>query len=134
MRQRQTRREAGTQSHGAPRAGRAAEHLESPKEGAVPHAPRHVLSALAGALLALVDSGVTPVGPLADRGRIVAGPDLSSEATDADLRGLDGFGHGTHLAGIVSAVAPQARVVSVKIAAHDGSTTLVRVLAGLDWV
>jgi len=88
----------------------------------------------AGVDVALVDSGVTPVGPLADPGRIVAGPDLSSEATDADLHGLDGFGHGTHLAGIISAVAPEARVVSVKIAAHDGSTTLVRVLAGLDWV
>ena len=85
-----------------------------------------------GADVALLDSGVTPVGPLA--GRVVDGPDFSSDADVDALRNLDAFGHGTHLAGIVAAVAPQARIVNVKVAAADGSTSLSRLLAGIDWV
>jgi serine protease AprX len=50
------------------------------------------------------------------------------------LRSLDAFGHGTHLAGIVGAVAPSARIVNVKVADADGSTSLARLLAGIDWV
>ena len=54
--------------------------------------------------VALVDSGVSPVGSLA--GRVVNGPDFSDDARVDELRNLDAFGHGTHLAGIVAAVAP----------------------------
>ena len=82
--------------------------------------------------VALVDSGVTPVGSLA--GRVVNGPDFSGDARVDELRSLDAFGHGTHLAGIVAAVAPDARIVNVKVADSDGSTSLGRLLAGIDWV
>ena len=82
--------------------------------------------------VALVDSGVAPVGTL--KGRIVNGPDFSTDGDDAALRHLDAFGHGTHLAGIVGAVAPKARIVNVKVADREGSTSLVRLLSGLDWV
>ena len=82
--------------------------------------------------VAIVDSGVSPVDGLA--GRVVNGPDLSEDARVANLRNLDAFGHGTHLAGIVAAVAPQARIVNVKVADRDGSTSLGRLLAGIDWV
>jgi serine protease AprX len=82
--------------------------------------------------VALVDSGVSPVGSLA--GRVVNGPDLSSDGDVDELRSLDAFGHGTHLAGIVAAVAPKARIVNVKVADSDGSTSLSRLLAGIDWV
>src|SRR5699024_10946492 len=47
--------------------------------------------------VALVDSGVSPVGSLA--GPVVNGPDLSSDSDVGELRSLDAFGHGTHLAG-----------------------------------
>jgi subtilisin family serine protease len=82
--------------------------------------------------VAFVDSGIAPVGALA--GRVVNGPDLSADAGVDELRHLDAFGHGTHLAGIVAAVAPQARLVNVKVADSDGSTSLGRLLAGIDWV
>jgi serine protease AprX len=82
--------------------------------------------------VALVDSGVSPVGSLA--GRVVNGPDFSDDAGVDELRGLDAFGHGTHLAGIVAAVAPKARIVNVKVADSDGSTSLSRLLSGIDWV
>ena len=82
--------------------------------------------------VALVDSGVAPVGPLS--GRVVNGPDFSTDGDVDALRNLDAFGHGTHLAGIVAAVAPQARIVNVKVADREGSTSLVRLLEGIDWV
>jgi serine protease AprX len=82
--------------------------------------------------VAFVDSGVAPVGTL--QGRIVNGPDFSTDADVDALRNLDAFGHGTHLAGIVAAVAPQARIVNVKVADSAGGTSLVRLLAGIDWV
>jgi serine protease AprX len=93
--------------------------------------------------VALVDSGVVPIGNLAQQGRVVYGPDFSSERDDRDLRNLDTFGHGTHLGGLIvgrdpstgfTGVAPNARLVSLKIAGADGDTNLARVLAALDWV
>jgi serine protease AprX len=93
-----------------------------------------------GVDVALIDSGVAPVAGL---GNVVYGPDFSEEAGDPDLAGLDTFGHGTHLAGIIaghdpvtgfSGVAPGARVVSVKISGAEGVTSLIQVLSALDWV
>ena len=97
----------------------------------------------AGVDVALVDSGVSPVAGLDAPGKVVNGPDLSADAADPAKAHLDGFGHGTHLAGAIAGsdaaagfagVAPAARVVNVKVADHDGSTTLARLLGGLDWV
>jgi hypothetical protein len=82
--------------------------------------------------VALIDSGVSPDAALA--GHVVNGPDFSEDGRVDELRNLDAFGHGTHLAGIIAAVAPEARVVSVKVADHDGSTSLGSILAGIDWV
>jgi subtilisin family serine protease len=88
--------------------------------------------ATGGADVALVDSGVAPVGSL--DGRVVNGPDFSEDGDVDALRHLDAFGHGTHLAGIIAAVAPQSSIVNVKVADREGSTSLARILAGLDWV
>ena len=43
-----------------------------------------------------------PVKGLRRRGKVVNGPDLSFESQDKDLRYLDTFGHGTHMAGIIA--------------------------------
>ena len=82
--------------------------------------------------VALVDSGISPVGSLA--GRVVHGPDFSEDARFPNLRNIDAFGHGTHLAGVIAAVDPGARLVNVKVADSDGSTSLGRLLSGIDWV
>jgi serine protease AprX len=97
----------------------------------------------AGVDVALIDSGVLGVAALDGAHKLVRGPDFSADAHDADLRGLDTFGHGSHMAGVIGGadaetgyegVAPGARVVSIKVAGADGVTSLVRVLMALDWV
>jgi serine protease AprX len=96
-----------------------------------------------GVDIATIDSGVVPVDGLDGRDQVFVGPDFTPEARDDDTRGLDTFGHGTHLAGIMvgdnpaddfSGVAPDARLVSVKAATHDGSTNLGELLLGMSWV
>jgi serine protease AprX len=107
----------------------------------------------AGVDVAIIDTGVVPVEGLATPGKIVYGPDLSLESQDPNLRNLDTNGHGTFLAGIVAGhgsaagsgaaagdatnflgVAPDARILSVKVGATDGSVDVSQVIAAIDWV
>ena len=101
-----------------------------------------------GVGVALVDTGVVPVpGLTADA--VVTGPDLSFESQSDAHRHLDSFGHGTHMAGIIvgdappsvpglssgfTGVAPDARLTSVKVGAHDGGVDVSQVIAAIDWV
>lgn len=107
----------------------------------------------AGIDVALIDSGVAPVAGLNGSNKIVNGPDLSFESQSDAFRYLDTFGHGTHMAGIIAGrdqgasqpysaatgdyfvgMAPDSRIVSVKVAGHDGATDVSQVIAAIDWV
>ena len=103
----------------------------------------------AGIDVAVIDTGVTPVAGLQGVGKVVHGPDLSFESqTDYDaLPGtfahLDTYGHGTHMAGIIAGndpatgfkgIAPDARIVSLKVADSQGAVDVTQVIAAIDWV
>lgn len=105
-----------------------------------------------GVDVAVIDTGVAPVAGLNTSGKVVNGPDLSFESQISATRHLDGYGHGTHMAAIVAGrdsavtagnendddhfvgIAPDARIVNVKVAAADGGTDVSQVIAAIDWV
>ncbi|MGW4942104.1 S8 family serine peptidase [Actinoplanes sp. NPDC004185] len=98
----------------------------------------------AGVGVALIDSGVAPVKGLYNVGQVVYGPDLSFESQSDNLRNLDTYGHGTHMAGIIAGsdptssglhgMAPGAKIISLKVATADGATDVSQVIAAIDWV
>ncbi len=108
-----------------------------------------------GVTVAVLDSGVQAVPGLA--GKVVQGPDLSLEVNSPAALPDDTYGHGTHMAGIIATkdpiatdprtgaprtldpsqqlgVAPDAKVLALKLATTDGSTDVSQVIAALDWV
>ncbi len=96
----------------------------------------------AGVGVALLDTGVAPVAGL-PAGQIVNGPDLSFESQAANLRYLDSYGHGTHMAGIIvgndtatgtRGIAPGVKLTSVKLGTANGAVDVSQVIAAIDWV
>ncbi|HJW62291.1 MAG TPA: S8 family serine peptidase, partial [Actinomycetes bacterium] len=106
-----------------------------------------------GVDVAVIDTGTAPVPGLATTGKLVNGPDLSFESQAKNLRYLDTYGHGTHMAGIIAGradaavaasyagdatnflgMAPDARIVSVKVADAMGAADVSQVIAAIDWV
>jgi len=94
-----------------------------------------------GVDVAVIDTGVSPVTGLAGAGKVVYGPDLSFESQAPNLTNLDTNGHGTFMAGLIAAkspeyrgMAPDARIVSVKVGVADGGTDVSQVIAAIDWI
>ena len=103
-----------------------------------------------GVNIALIDTGVSPVSDLA--GRVVRVRDPQGTNSDVDCVNFSGetgcqdsYGHGTFVAGLIAGsgassggrftgVAPDAGIVSVKIAGRDGSADVSKVLAAIQWV
>jgi serine protease AprX len=97
-----------------------------------------------GVDVALIDTGVAPVPALSGADKIVNGPDLSLESQDPSVQYLDTNGHGMFMAGIIGGndgqdggyrgVAPDSRILSVKVGAANGAVDVSQVIAALDWV
>jgi serine protease AprX len=103
--------------------------------------------------VAVIDSGVSPVAGLDAPGKVLYGPDLSLESQASNLANYDTYGHGTFMAGLIAGhddaltapyanapasayrgVAPDARIVSLKVATADGGADVTQVIAAIDWV
>jgi serine protease AprX len=106
-----------------------------------------------GVDVAVIDTGVAPVKGLNSPGQVVYGPDLSLESQNPSLRNIDTNGHGTFMAGLIAGrdpsmtapysyappsayrgIAPDARIVSLKVATADGGADVTQVIAAIDWV
>jgi serine protease AprX len=107
-----------------------------------------------GVDVALIDSGVVPVDGLNSKNKVINGIDLSFESQADNLRYLDTYGHGTHMAGIIAGrssevesddiekgedegflgMAPNSRIVNVKVADNDGAVDVSQILAAITWV
>jgi serine protease AprX len=105
-----------------------------------------------GVGIAIVDTGVDEVGgdfkdPATGLSRVVVRTNVTSSSTTVS----DGFGHGTHVAGIAAGnswtqpgssptqgkyvgVAPGAKVIAVRVADDQGRTYLSDVIQGIEWV
>lgn len=97
-----------------------------------------------GVDVAVIDTGVAPVAGLNASGKVINGPDLSLESQNPSLQYLDTNGHGTFMAGLIAGndgqaggyrgVAPDARIVSLKVGVADGGVDASQVIAAIDWV
>jgi serine protease AprX len=103
-----------------------------------------------GVTVALIDTGVSPSPDLAGRVVTVTTDPLglttdSCENLSGSATCADEYGHGTFVAGLIAGngassggeyvgAAPQARILSVKIAGADGSADVSNVLAAIQWV
>jgi serine protease AprX len=104
-----------------------------------------------GVDVAVIDTGVNPVEGLI--GRVVDSPDISLDAPvlSAQMKSRDLNGHGTHMAGIIAGrdsdvtgdyarstgfvgIAPDARIVNVKVGAESGAVDVTQVISGLEWI
>ena len=100
--------------------------------------------------VAVVDTGITAVSDLAGRivpvsnGGLFGGTSPCKNFSGESTCG-DSYGHGTFIAGIIAGngadssgkwkgVAPEAKVLSVKIAGETGAADVSTVLAGIQWV
>jgi subtilisin family serine protease len=106
-------------------------------------AAAHTVASGAGVVVGILDTGIDPTHPML-RQAYAGGRDfVDGDADPTDLcDGVDndgdgavdeGFGHGTHVAGIVHLVAPDARLLIVRVLDADGRGEICDIAAGVRW-
>lgn len=114
-----------------------------PAAEALKLADAHTLTAGAGVRVAVLDTGIDPAHPVFG-GRIAASWDFVSNDpdptefadgldNDGDGRVDEGFGHGTHVAGIVTLTAPRASLLVGRVLDSDGRGDVASIARGLRW-
>ena len=105
--------------------------------------PAHEFTRGAGSLVAVIDTGMQLDHP-ALAGHLVPGLDLvdgdlepadTGNNRDDDGDGLidEAVGHGTHVAGIVQLVAPEAQIMPIRVLDSDGRSDIFRVAMAIQY-
>jgi subtilisin family serine protease len=92
----------------------------APKAVRLPSAQR--LTRGAGVRVAVLDTGVDTGHPLL-AGRLLPGfdfVDFDNDPSEVGSRANAGFGHGTHVAGLIAMVAPAAKIMPIRVLDPDG--------------
>jgi len=124
-------------------AGSQGAFAEQPAFAAIHVERAHAVALGTGVTVAILDTGIDPRHPQLRRAYaggvdLVDGDDDPTDVTngqDDDGDGLvdEAFGHGTHVAGIVHGVAPEAQLLAVRVLDADGRGRLSDVVAGVRW-
>jgi subtilisin family serine protease len=86
----------------------------------------HAVSRGAGTTVAVIDTGIDPTHP-DFAGRLVAGYDFVNDDSDPREEGSQanfGYGHGTHVAGLIALAAPEANIMPIRALDPDGNGNL----------
>jgi len=78
-------------------------------------------------IVAVLDTGISRDSDYL-AGRVVAEANFTDSPTSDDL-----YGHGTHMAGTIAAIAPDCRLMNVKVADDTGKSEAAVVARGITW-
>jgi len=123
--------------------GNETTYAEQPAAAAIGVDRAHEVATGRGVKVAILDTGADMHHPVL-RHSIVGGWDfVNNDADPSDQRNYinddrrggvdDAFGHGTHVAGIVHLVAPEAQLLIVRVLDDEGRGDIVNVTAGVRW-
>lgn len=116
---------------------------EQPAAASLRLVQAHDIATGAGVKVAIIDTGADLAHPALRRSIIggwdfvnndaIAGEQRDFIDNDRDGRVDEAYGHGTHVAGIVHLVAPDAQLLIARVLDADGRGDIVNVVAGVRW-
>lgn len=115
--------------------GTEVEYREQWAPAALHLAEAHTLATGAGVRVAVLDTGADLAHP-ALAGRLLPGRDFvdgDDDPSEEGTRDNAGFGHGTHVAGLIALAAPGARITPVRVLDAEGRGDAWRLADALAW-